>query len=86
MANVLKMATVADIVTLMKAGHSDRRISAVLSHHACELSAEFHGKALCHSLADGRPGNYSTPSIGGFFPRTLRPSPNLKGPFWGSGK
>ncbi len=31
MANVLKMATVADIVTLIKAGHSDRRISAVLS-------------------------------------------------------
>jgi hypothetical protein len=31
MANVLKMATVADIVTLIKSGHSDRRISAVLS-------------------------------------------------------
>jgi hypothetical protein len=31
MANVLKMATVADIVTLIKASHSDRRISAVLS-------------------------------------------------------
>jgi hypothetical protein len=31
MANVLKMAAVADIVTLIKAGRSDRRISAVLS-------------------------------------------------------
>jgi hypothetical protein len=31
MANVLKMATVADIVTLIKAGHSERRISAMLS-------------------------------------------------------
>ena len=31
MANVLKMATVADIVTLIKSGHSDRRISAVLT-------------------------------------------------------
>ena len=26
MANVLKMATVADIVTLIKSGHSNRRI------------------------------------------------------------
>jgi hypothetical protein len=31
MAKVLKMATVADIVTWIEAGHSDRRISAVLS-------------------------------------------------------
>ena len=31
MANVLKMATVADIITLIKTGYSDRRISAVLS-------------------------------------------------------
>jgi hypothetical protein len=31
MANVLKMATVADIVTLIQAGSSDRRISALLS-------------------------------------------------------
>ncbi|MFM7058485.1 MAG: hypothetical protein ACKO2P_16350 [Planctomycetota bacterium] len=31
MANVLKMVTVADIVTLIKAGYSDRRISLVLS-------------------------------------------------------
>jgi hypothetical protein len=31
MANVLKMATVADIVTLIQAGSSDRQISALLS-------------------------------------------------------
>ena len=31
MANVLKMATVADIVTLIQAGSSDRRISALSS-------------------------------------------------------
>ncbi|MEY2726719.1 MAG: hypothetical protein RLZZ458_2586, partial [Planctomycetota bacterium] len=31
MANVLKMATVAEIVTLIQAGSSDRRISALLS-------------------------------------------------------
>ena len=31
MANVPKMATVADIITLIKSGHSDRRISVVLS-------------------------------------------------------
>ena len=31
MANVLKMATVADIVTLIQAGYSDRRSSALLS-------------------------------------------------------
>jgi hypothetical protein len=31
MAKVFKMATVAEIVTVMKAGQSDRRISAVLS-------------------------------------------------------
>ena len=31
MANVLKMATFADIVTLIQAGSSDRRISALLS-------------------------------------------------------
>jgi hypothetical protein len=31
MANVLNMATVADIVTLIQAGSSDRRISALLS-------------------------------------------------------
>ena len=31
MANVLKMATIADIVTLIQAGSSDRRISALLS-------------------------------------------------------
>jgi len=31
MANVLKMAAVADIVTLIQAGSSDRRISALLS-------------------------------------------------------
>jgi hypothetical protein len=31
MANVLKLATVADIVPLIQAGSSDRRISALLS-------------------------------------------------------
>jgi hypothetical protein len=31
MANVLKMAAIADIVTLIQAGSSDRRISALLS-------------------------------------------------------
>jgi hypothetical protein len=31
MAKVFNMATFADIVTLIKADHSDRRISAVLS-------------------------------------------------------
>ena len=31
MANVLNMATIADIVTVIQAGSSDRRISALLS-------------------------------------------------------
>jgi hypothetical protein len=61
MANVLKMATVADIVTLIQAGSSERRISALLSLDRGTVAKYRRQLQLDESVRLFRPKNRSSP-------------------------